>query len=100
MEQASDPQDAVLNDRRKTMKTLILAAAVTVALGVGAAFAGEGDGTSVTTLFTSIPGQQPSLTVPGRVTGPNKNADAAHAYVTNSNRGTWLFPPAQGGSGG
>ena len=40
------------------MKTMIFAAAAVLALGVGSAFAGDGDGWSATTKFTSIPGQQ------------------------------------------
>jgi hypothetical protein len=38
------------------MKTMILAAAAVLSLGIGAAYAGDGDGNSAPTLFTLIPG--------------------------------------------
>jgi hypothetical protein len=83
--------------RRKTMKTMILAAAATLALGVGAAYAGDGDGYSATTVFTSLPGVE--ATVAQSAPGPRAEATnqygVTHAYVTTSHSGTWLYPPAQ-----
>jgi hypothetical protein len=38
--------------RRETMKTMILATAAVLALGVGSAFAGDGDGPAANTTFT------------------------------------------------
>jgi len=78
------------------MKTLFLAAAAALSLGIGSAYATGGDGSPATTLFTQIPGQQPSL-----ATQPNHGGPAAvpatapiHAFITRQSSGTWLFPPA------
>ena len=43
------------------MKTIILAAAAVLSLGIGSAYAGDGDGYSAPTLFTLIPGEQPTI---------------------------------------
>lgn len=80
------------------MRTMIFATAAVLALGAGSAFAGEGEGTQANTLFTEIPGvvaqapvQQP---VPSAVAHNQTNgAPPVAAFVTNSNRGTWLFAP-------
>jgi hypothetical protein len=100
------PNDGT-EDRRKTMKTMILAAAAVLALGVGSAFAGDGDGWSATTKFTSIPGQQavvaqsaPSQTAPSQTATATNEAGVTHTYVTKSHAGTWLFPPDMVGGGG
>jgi hypothetical protein len=82
------------------MKTMFLAAVAALSLGIGAAHAGDGDGNSVTTLFTSIPGQQatlPAATGPARMTATNPSAPAIGTFVTGRAAGTWLFPPAQNG---
>jgi len=82
------------------MKTLLLAAAAALSIGIGSAYAGDGDGNSATTLFTQLPGQQPSIASapkPGNIAV----GDTApiHTFVTRHNTGTWLFPPASGVGG-
>ena len=78
------------------MKTLLLAASAALSLGIGSANADSSGGTIANTFFTQLPGVTP--------TPPAQNAPAAataqggpHAYVTQSGRGTWLFPPHEGG---
>ena len=85
--------------RRMTMKTMLRATILVFSIGIGSAFADDGDGYSATTLFTSIPGEQPSLTAaaPGRVATASLNGTVARGYVTTSRRSTWVFPPAQNG---
>jgi hypothetical protein len=80
-----------------TMKTMLRAAVMVFSIGTSAAYADDGDGHSATTLFTSIPGEQPSLAAagPARVAIASMNGTVAHGYVTTSRRGTWLFTPAQ-----
>jgi hypothetical protein len=83
------------------MKTMILAAAAVLALGVGSAFAGDGDGYSATTQFTSIPGEQATVaqSAPPQTATATNEAAVAHTYVTKSHAGTWLFPPDMNGGG-
>ncbi|HSZ91084.1 MAG TPA: hypothetical protein VK822_17125 [Acetobacteraceae bacterium] len=79
------------------MKTTILATAAVLALGVGSAFAGDGDGPAANTTFTQLPGviaqaqvgQAPSAYARNQVTGK-----PTAAFVTTSrSSGTWLFAP-------
>jgi hypothetical protein len=80
--------------RRETMKTMFLAAAAALSLGVGAAYAGDGEGPQANTLFTSLPGviaQAPVQNAPAVATA--QNGQAVHTYATQSNHGTWLFAP-------
>jgi hypothetical protein len=79
------------------MKTMLLAAAAALSLGIGSAYADSNSsgGTIPNTFFTQLPGVTPTL--------PAQNVPAAatttggpHAYVTQSGRGTWLFPPHDG----
>jgi hypothetical protein len=92
------PFDTALR-RRMTMKTMLRATILVFSIGIGSAYADDGDGYSATTLFTSIPGEQPSLTAaaPGRIATASPNATVAHGYVTTSHPSTWLFPSAQDG---
>ena len=81
------------------MKTMFLAAAAALSLGIGSAYASEG-GQVANTFFTSLPGviaQAPAQNAPAVATA--QNGQAARAYVTQSSHGTWLFPPHQGGNG-
>ena len=81
------------------MKTMFLAAASALSLGIGSAYASEG-GQVANTFFTSLPGviaQAPVQNAPAVATA--QNGQAARAYVTQSSHGTWLFPPHQGGNG-
>lgn len=82
------------------MKTMFLAAAAALSLGIGSAYAGEGEGTIGNTQFTSIPGvvaQAPAQVAPAVATA--QNGQVVQAYVTQSGRGTWLFPPNENGNG-
>jgi len=85
------------------MKIIVRAAMAAISLAsIGSAYAGEGDGGPiVNTLFASIPGviaQAPVQSVPGAATA--RNGPVVRVYVTQSNRGTWLFAPSQNGNGG
>lgn len=78
------------------MKTIYIAAAAALSLGIGSAYAGEGEGPVANTLFTELPGvvaQAPSQNAPALATA--QNGQAVKVYVTQSNRGTWLFAPNQ-----
>ena len=80
------------------MKTMMLATAAVLALGVGAAFAGDGDDTVANTFFTQLPGvvaQAPSQQVPSAV-ARNQGGPPTAAFVTSHSSGTWLFQPYQG----
>jgi hypothetical protein len=76
---------------------MIFATAAVLALGAGSAFAGEGEGTHPNTLFTQIPGvlaQAPVQQAMPSAVARNQTGDApVAAFVTNSNKGTWLFAP-------
>jgi hypothetical protein len=79
------------------MKTMILAAAAVLSFGIGAAYAGDGEGPAANTLFTELPGvlaQAPVQQAPSAV-ATNQNGAVTHTYVTRSEHGTWLFPPDQ-----
>src|SRR4051812_6964576 len=68
--------------------------AAALSLGIGSAYAGDGEGPHADTFFTSLPGviaQAPVQNAPSVATA--QNGQAAHTYVTQSSRGTWLFPP-------
>ena len=92
------------------MKTMLLAAAAALSLGVGSAYADGGDGPAANTFFTELPGVVAQAQVPNAPVyaqnGPTKQAEsgqAAHGYgvySTQSSHGTWLFPPNanQGGN--
>jgi hypothetical protein len=74
--------------RRKIMKTMLLAAAATLGLGVGSAYAGDGGNLIPDTEFTEIPGViteplvQNVLSIATAQTGL-----PTQAYATQSNRG-------------
>ena len=98
------------------MKTMLLAAAAALSLGVGSAYADGGDGTIANTQFTELPGVVAQAQVPNAPvyaqngqqnrqvqTQQAQNGQAAHGYgiySTQSSHGTWLFPPNanQGGN--
>jgi hypothetical protein len=83
------------------MKTMFLAAAAALTLGVGSAYASEAEGgTIANTRFTTILGvvaQAPAQGAPARAAA--RNGQVVQAYVTQSGRGTWLFPPNENGNG-
>ena len=81
------------------MKTMFLAGAAALSLGIGSAYASEG-GQLANTFFTSLPGviaQAPAQNVPAAATA--QNGQAARAYATQSSHGTWLFQGSHGGDG-
>ena len=83
------------------MKTMLLAAAAALSLGIGSAYASDSEGGEIAnTQFTSIPGflaQAPAQNTPAVATAQNRQA--ARAYVTQSSHGTWLYQGSHGGDG-
>ena len=82
------------------MKTMIIAAAAALSLGIGSAYADSEGGQVANTQFTELTGvvsQAPVQNAPAVETA--QNGQAVHAYVANSSRGTWLFAPNQNGGG-
>jgi len=76
------------------MKTIILASAAVLGLGVGAAFADEGNSTLADTFFTLLPGvvaTAPVQQMPGAVAA-GQNAAQTHAFVTQQRNEVSLFP--------
>ena len=109
--QTSDPLKRGRKMRRETMKTMFLAAAAALSLGVGSAYADGGDGTIANTQFTELPGVVAQAQVPNapvyaqnrQATQQAQNGQGVHGYgvySTQSSHGTWLFPPNanQGGN--
>ena len=87
------------------MKTLLLAAAAGLSLAASTvAYADGGEGPAANTFFTQLPGVVAQADVPNAPTyaqnrpAQTQQAQAVHAYVTQSSRGTWLFQanPNQG----
>ena len=101
MEQTPDPLKRGRKMRRETMKTMLLAAAAALSLGVGSAYADGGDGPAANTFFTELPGVVAQAQVPNapayaqnrQATQQAQNGPGVHAYVTQSSHGTWLFAP-------
>jgi len=82
------------------MKTMIIAAATALSLGIGSAYADSEGGQIANTQFTDTPGflaHAPVQNAPAVATA--QNGLAVRAYVANSSRGTWLFAPNQNGGG-
>lgn len=78
------------------MKTMLIAAAAALSLGIGSAYAGDGDIPQADTFFTQLPGviaQAPVQNAPSVATA--QNGQAVRAYVSNASRGTWLFQDNQ-----
>ena len=92
--------------RSETMKTMLLAAAAALSLGIGSAYADAGGGLAGGYVY-------PDYIAPGAIyagalppvqnTAPlatAQNGQTIHAYVAHSRSlGTWLFPPAINGGG-
>jgi hypothetical protein len=76
------------------MKTILLAATV-LSLGVGSAYANESGGQAGGYIYPAY--QFPAQSAPSVATAPS--GQVTHAYVANSNHGTWLFAPDQNGDG-
>jgi hypothetical protein len=77
------------------MKTMLFAAATVLSLGVGSAYANESGGQAGGYVYPDY--QFPTQSAPSVATAPG--GQAIHAYVANSNHGTWVFPPDQNGDG-
>lgn len=77
---------------------MLVAAAATVGLGFGAAYADGGQGTAANTYFTQLPGVVAQAPVKGLSVATAQGSQAVHAYIANSDRGTWLFA-ANGNAG-
>ena len=80
------------------MKTMFLAAAAALSLGIGSAYADSEGGQIANTQFTEIPGflaQAPAQNAPAVATA--QNGHAVQTYATQSSHGTWLFAPHDGG---
>ena len=81
------------------MNIAIRAAIVALSIGasIGTAYADSSGGTIPNTFFNQLPGvaeKPPVQNVPAAATAPG----GAHAYVTQSRRGTW-FQGSHGGDG-
>jgi len=85
------------------MKTMLLATAAAMSLGIGSAYAAD----SATPAGGYV---YPDYIFPGTVYGgvvqggpsatPAQNGQATHIYATHSRpQGVWLFPPNQAGGG-
>ena len=78
------------------MKTMLLAAAAALSLGVGSAYANESESGGY--VYPNY--QFPTHNAPPAAAA--QNGQASQLYVTHSetvNHGTWLFPPDQFGGG-
>jgi len=76
------------------MKTMIIAAAAALSLSAGAAYAGEIEGIQPNTFFQQLPGVIAQAPAQNPSVATAQNGQAVHVYVSNANRGTWLY---QGG---
>jgi hypothetical protein len=78
------------------MKTILVAAATVLSLGVGSAFATESGSQAGGYVYPEY--QFP--TNPAQSATTAQGGEAFHAYISNSGSGTWLFPPNpnQGGN--
>ncbi len=79
------------------MKTLFLAAATVLGLGVGSAYADGGVPASNTT-FTQFPGVLSSVPH-APAAAPTQDGRGVQDYAAQSSRGTWLFAPNPNGGG-
>jgi len=80
------------------MKTMLLAAAAALSLGVGSAYANESGGQAGGYVYPNY--QFPTHNAPPAAAA--QNGQGTGTYVTQSqtlNHGTWLFPPDQFGGG-
>jgi hypothetical protein len=83
--------------RRESMKLILRAAIAVFSLGIGTAYAGDGDGNSATTLFTSIQNKQAApalISVAAQLpTIAARNVDAAvqGPDTRSQGPGAWSF---------
>ena len=81
------------------MKTMIIAAAAALSLGVGSAYADSEGGQVANTRFTELSGAIAQAPVQNAPPVATAHGQAIQTYVANSSRGTWLFAPNQNGGG-
>jgi hypothetical protein len=107
MEQTPDPLKRGRKIRRETMKTMLLAAAAALSLGVGSAYADGGDGPAANTFFTELPGVVAQAQVPNAPTyaqngqqnrqAQAQSGQAAHGYGVYSTQSWCRFGLCQRG---
>ena len=73
------------------MKTMIIAAAAALSLGIGSAYAGEIEGIQPNTFFQQLPGVIAQAPVQNPAIATAQNGQAVHVYVSQSDHSTWLF---------
>jgi hypothetical protein len=82
------------------MKTMYLAAAAALTLGIGSAYAQGSPGASGY-VYPDFWGKQTAQTAPQGHAAIPSSGDSISTYVTHTeNNGTWLFPPNSLGGGG
>jgi hypothetical protein len=74
------------------VKTMFLAAAAVISLGMGVAFAQSSPSASGY-VYPNFWGNQAAQTAPQGHVAPQSSGDAISTYVTQTSQGTWLFPP-------
>ena len=80
------------------MKTMLLAAAAALSLGIGSAYAGDGQGPSVGYIYPGSVFAGVIQNAPPTATA--QNGQETHAYITQSDprretQRTWIAPPVQ-----
>jgi len=80
------------------MKTMILAAAAVLSIGIGSAYAGGADPYLTSTQATQLNAQQPSVASQaksGNLAAPG--IASMHTFLTRHSTGTWLNPVSANG---
>ena len=83
------------------MRTMLLAAAAALSLGIGSAYAGDGEGPAGGYVYPGYipPGATAYPAMQGQFT-PAQTGTAVHIFGTRAQgQGTWLFSPNQTGGG-
>jgi hypothetical protein len=84
------------------MKTMMMAAAAALSLGIGSAYADGGESPIPNTFFTELPGviaQAPVQQAPSAVAASQNGATVNVFATSHRSAGTWLFPADQTGGG-
>jgi hypothetical protein len=74
------------------VKTMFLAAAAVVSLGMNVAFAQSSPSASGY-VYPNFWGNQAAQTAPQAHAGPQSSGESISTFVTQTSQGTWLFPP-------
>lgn len=79
------------------MKTMILATAAIIGIGMGSAYADGGQGPTADTFFTELPGvvAQAQVQPAPSAAVASQGSVTSNMYATHSATGTWLFPANQ-----